>query len=84
MTQIDVVKQLLDGKWHCHKDIMTHNGKNIPRMYKRGELCKRKLFIPAPREDRSNKSRGLKITPITQYRLHPEWLQFYRRKYGHE
>lgn len=83
MTQIDVVKQLLDGGWHNCKDILTKNGKNLPLMYKRGEVCKRTLFVPAPRVWRG-KTVGMKFIIYVQYRLHPEWLQYYQRKYGDE
>ena len=86
MTQKDVILQLLDGKWHSHGDIMTHNGKNIPMMYKRGELCKRRLFIPTKRIEnhivRKRSSTPLKFVVIVQYRLHPEWLEYYREKFN--
>ena len=79
MTQEDVITQLLDGKWHSLRDICNRNWKNIGTMYRRGELCKRKLFIPEQRAGKSGRCGHLKITVITQYRLHPEWLERYRR-----
>jgi hypothetical protein len=82
MTQEAVIKYLIDGKWHATSDIYKYGGaKTVYPLAKRGEICKRTLWIPEERRSRG-KVIGLKITKIVQYRIHPEWLEIHRRKYG--
>ena len=85
MTQVEILRQLCDGKWYTTKEIHKV-GKNssLNLMWKRGELCRRVLFVPEPRVDRSKKNPGLKITRLIQYRLHPDWVDVCRRRFGYE
>lgn len=88
MTQVEILRQLCDGKWHTMEEI-RHVGKNasINKMHKRGEVCRRVLFIPEHRTDHTRPngiSPRLKMTRIVQYRLHPDWVEVCRRRFGYE
>lgn len=84
MTQIEILRQLCDGKWYTTKEIHKV-GKNasLNLMWKRGELCRRVVFVPSLRIYHDRKA-GLKITKVIQYRMHPDWIPACRRRFGYE
>ncbi len=84
MTQVEILRQLCDGKWYTTKEIHKV-GKNshLNLMWKRGELCRRIVFVPVPIMY-YNKQRGWRFAKVIQYRMHPDWIPVCRRRFGYE
>lgn len=81
MTQEDIIRFLMDGVWRSTKDLLPYgDANNLQPLVKRGEICRRVLWIPTERVWRE-KAIGLKFIKVTQYRISPEWYPVYKRKY---
>ena len=81
MTREEITRFLFGKTWVSLKDLEPYgDSNNLQPLVKRGELCKRVLWIPTERVWKG-KVVGVKFTRITQYRIHPEWYPVYKRKY---